>query len=87
MSFEEAQQKLVTAKNIPNDQKIVTWVSISVLSEDHSSGQARRGDLVFRFTRLAGPGNPYSSVIVNGENGQAFSADVGSTAEEAVQTT
>ena len=86
MTFEEAQQKLFTAKNIPNDQKIVNWVSISVLSADHSSEQARSGDLVFRFTRMAGPGNPYSSVIVNGENGKVFSANIGSTAEEAVQT-
>ena len=87
MSFEEAQQKLFLAENIPNVQKIVSWVSISVLSGDHSSGQARNGDLVFRFTRLPGPDGPYSSVIVNGETGEVFSADVGSTAEEAVQTT
>ena len=87
MTFEEAQQKLFTASNIPNDQKFITWVSISVLTEDHSSGRAKSGDLVFRFTRVAGPENPYSSVIVNGENGQVFSTSVGSAAEEAVKTT
>lgn len=87
MSLEEAQLKLFTAANIPDDEKEITWVSISVLPEDDPSGQASRGDLVYRFTRLDGPGKPYSSVIVNGENGQVFSVNVGSAAEESVQTT
>lgn len=87
MSFEEAQQKLLEARNIPNDQKITTITSIYVLLEDHPSGLALRGDLVYRFSRLVGPGILHSSVLVDANNGQVVSEGVPVMAADAVQVT